>query len=196
MRQLECRLRKQKLMKMAQGSTTMWSLTFQGFLTRFFKEVTKFPSSILLLSVKRCGVFASYTQVYPETAVRISTPMTKKPQITSHQRSVMSDCYISSVTSVNLKKADMASRNIVIKNNTRCFQSALQQSLDVSFLVLCLISPAAMFSQCSRVSHHNCMGMTKRAPLLQKKITTLFSNPFLQIKCIQQSAMCWMLLTL
>ena len=82
----------------------------------------------------------------------------------------------------------MASRYIVIKNNTRCFQSALQQSLDVSFLVLRLISPAAMFSQCSRVSHHNCMGMTKRAPLLQKKITTLFSNLFLQIKCIQQSA--------
>ena len=30
-------------------------------------------------------------------------------------------CYISSVTSVNLKKAGMASRNIVIKNNTCCF---------------------------------------------------------------------------
>ena len=29
------------------------------------------------------------------------------------------------VTSVNLKKAGMASRNIVIKNNTRCFKSAL-----------------------------------------------------------------------
>ena len=36
------------------------------------------------------------------------------------------DCYISSVTSVNLKKAGMASRNIVIKNNIRCFKSALQ----------------------------------------------------------------------
>ena len=36
------------------------------------------------------------------------------------------DCYISSVTSVNLKKAGMASRNIVIKNSTRCFKSALQ----------------------------------------------------------------------
>ena len=35
------------------------------------------------------------------------------------------DCYISSVTSVNLKKAGMASRNIVVKNNTR-FKSALQ----------------------------------------------------------------------
>ena len=32
---------------------------------------------------------------------------------------------ISSVTSVNLKKAGMASRNIVVKNNTRCFKSAL-----------------------------------------------------------------------
>ena len=62
------------------------------------------------------------------------------------------------------------------KNNTRCFQSALLYSLDFSFLVLCLISPAAMFSQCSRVSHHNCMGMKKRASLLQKKLTTLFSN--------------------
>ena len=29
------------------------------------------------------------------------------------------------VTSVNLKKTGMASRNIVIKNNTRCFKSAL-----------------------------------------------------------------------
>ena len=35
------------------------------------------------------------------------------------------DCYISPLTSVNLKKAGMASRNIVIKNNTRCFKSAL-----------------------------------------------------------------------
>ena len=31
-----------------------------------------------------------------------------------------------SVTSVNLKKAGMTSRNIVIKNNTPCFKSALQ----------------------------------------------------------------------
>ena len=29
----------------------------------------------------------------------------------------------------------MASRNIVIKNNTRCFKSALQQSLNFSFLI-------------------------------------------------------------
>ena len=28
---------------MTQGSTSMWSLTFQGFLTRFFKELTIFP---------------------------------------------------------------------------------------------------------------------------------------------------------
>ena len=33
---------------------------------------------------------------------------------------------LSSVTSVNLKKAGIASRNIVIKNNTPCFKSALQ----------------------------------------------------------------------
>ena len=32
----------------------------------------------------------------------------------------------SAVTSVNLKKAGMASRNIFIKNNIRCFKSALQ----------------------------------------------------------------------
>ena len=50
------------------------------------------------------------------------------------------DCCISSVTSVNLTKAAMASRNIVLKknakkkNNTRCFKSALQWSLDFSFL--------------------------------------------------------------
>ena len=34
-----------------------------------------------------------------------------------------------------LKKAGMASRNIVIKNNIRCFKSALQKSLD--FLCFC-----------------------------------------------------------
>ena len=38
------------------------------------------------------------------------------------------------ITSVNLKKVGMASRNIVIKNNTRCFKSALLWSLDFSFL--------------------------------------------------------------
>ena len=47
---------------MKQGSTSMWSLTFQGFLTRFFKELTRFPrwkwmrklwSNILSLSIKR-----------------------------------------------------------------------------------------------------------------------------------------------
>ena len=56
-------------MKMTQGSTSMGSLTFQGFLTRFFKELTRFPrrkwmrklwSSILSLSIKRCVCF-----VYP-----------------------------------------------------------------------------------------------------------------------------------
>ena len=34
----------------------------------------------------------------------------------------------------------MASRNIVIKNNTRCFKSALQLSLDFSFLVLYILA--------------------------------------------------------
>ena len=42
-------------------------------------------SSILLLSIKRCVCF-----VYPKTAVRILTPMTKKPVIISHQHSAMS----------------------------------------------------------------------------------------------------------
>ena len=32
----------------------------------------------------------------------------------------------SGATSVNLKKAGLASRNIVIKNNARCFKSAFQ----------------------------------------------------------------------
>ena len=52
--------------KMTQGSTSLGSLTFQGFLTRFFKELTRFPrrkwmrklwSSILWLSIKRCVCF-------------------------------------------------------------------------------------------------------------------------------------------
>ena len=38
---------------------------------------------------------------------------------------------------------------------------------------------AVMFSHSSRVSHHNCRGMTQRAPFLQKKITMLLSNQFL-----------------
>ena len=68
-RRLEFRLRKQKLMKMTQGYTSMWSLTFQGFLTRFFKELTRFPrrkwmrklwSTMLPSSIKRCVCF-----VYP-----------------------------------------------------------------------------------------------------------------------------------
>ena len=54
---------------MTQGSTLMWSLTFQGSLTRFFKELTRFSrrkwfrklwSSIMSLSIKRCVCF-----VYP-----------------------------------------------------------------------------------------------------------------------------------
>ena len=68
-RRLECWLRKKKLMKVTQASTSMWSLPFQGFLTRFFKELTRFLrrkwmrklwSSILSLSIKRCVCF-----VYP-----------------------------------------------------------------------------------------------------------------------------------
>ena len=42
-RRLECRLRKQNLVKMKQVSTSMWSLTFHGFLTQFFKQLTRFP---------------------------------------------------------------------------------------------------------------------------------------------------------
>ena len=47
--------------------------------------------------------------------------LTDSKVITKNEKS-----YISSVTSVNLKKAGMASQNIVIKNNTRRFKSALQ----------------------------------------------------------------------
>ena len=47
---------------------------------------------------------------------------------------------LGNVTSVNLKKAGMASQNIPIKHNTRCFKSALQYSLDFSFLFLFLVS--------------------------------------------------------
>ena len=39
----------------------------------------------------------------------------------------------------------MASRNIVIKNNTRCFKSALQWSLDFSFLVLYILADLISF---------------------------------------------------
>ena len=61
------------------------------------------------------------------------------------------DCYISSVTSVNLKKAGMANRNIVIKNNTRCFKSALQQSLDFSFLFLYILADLISFLEIQRL---------------------------------------------
>ena len=40
---------------------------------------------------------------------------------------------INSVTSVNLKNAGMASRNIVMKSNIRCYDVALQLSLDFTF---------------------------------------------------------------
>ena len=34
-----------------------------------------------------------------------------------------------------------------------------------------------MFSQSSRVSHHNCMGMTQRVPLLQKEDNNVVVEP-------------------
>ena len=80
-RRLQCRPRKKKLMKMTQGSTSMLSLTFQSFLTRFFKELTRFPrrkwmrklhvEQHIVVGCRSNGAFASFTQVYPETAVRI-----------------------------------------------------------------------------------------------------------------------------
>ena len=66
--------------------------------------------------------------------------LTDSKVITKNEKS-----YISSVTCVNLKKASMASRNIVIKNNTFRFKSALQQSLDFSFLGLYILADQISF---------------------------------------------------
>ena len=55
---------------------------------------------------------------------------------------------INSVTSVNLKKAGMASRNIVMKKQYTLLWSALQYSLDFSFLVLNTYFP------CSNSARH------------------------------------------
>ena len=55
------------------------------------------------------------------------------------------------VTSVNLKKAGMASRNIVIKNNTRCFKSALLLSSDFSFLFLYILAYLISFLEIQRL---------------------------------------------
>ena len=51
----------------------------------------------------------------------------------------------------NLKKADMASWNIVIRNNTRCFKSALQYSLDFLFLVLYILADLISFLEIQRL---------------------------------------------
>ena len=48
-------------------------------------------------------------------------------------------------TSSEVKKAGIASRNIVIKNNIRCFKSALPQSLDFLFLVLYILADLISF---------------------------------------------------
>ena len=45
----------------------------------------------------------------------------------------------------------MASRNIVIKNDTRCFKSALQWSLDFSFLVLYILADLISFLEIQRL---------------------------------------------
>ena len=57
----------------------------------------------------------------------------------------------------------MAGRNTVIKNNTRCFKSALRQSLDFSFLVH---RKLACFSACILVSVDNMIFLS----LVEKKI--------------------------
>ena len=44
-RRLECRLRTQNLVKVKQVSTSMWSLTFHGFLTLFFKKTDQISLS-------------------------------------------------------------------------------------------------------------------------------------------------------
>ena len=45
----------------------------------------------------------------------------------------------------------MASRNIVVKNNTRCFKSALQLSSDFSFLVLYILADLISFLEIQRL---------------------------------------------
>ena len=45
----------------------------------------------------------------------------------------------------------MASPNIVIKNNIRCFKSALQQSLDFLFLVLYILADLISFLEIQRL---------------------------------------------
>ena len=45
----------------------------------------------------------------------------------------------------------MASRNIVIKSNIRCFKSALQQSLDFLFLVLYILADLISFLEIQRL---------------------------------------------
>ena len=45
----------------------------------------------------------------------------------------------------------MASLNIVIKNNTRCFKSALQYSLDFSFLVFYIMADLISFLEIQRL---------------------------------------------
>ena len=52
----------------------------------------------------------------------------------------------------------MASRNIVIKNNTRCFKSALQQSVDFSFLVF-IMGLHFQKSYQNRVAHFRIFGV-------------------------------------
>ena len=56
-----------------------------------------------------------------------------------------------SSTSSEVKKAGIASRNIVIKNNIRCFKSALQQSLDFLFLVLYILADLISFLEIQRL---------------------------------------------
>ena len=59
--------------------------------------------------------------------------------------------YHNSVTSVNLKNAGMASRNIVMKSNIRCYDVALQLSLDFTFFgsELCYTFPDKLIFICS-----------------------------------------------
>ena len=89
-RQLDCRLQKQKLLKMTQGSTSMQSLTFPGFLTRFFKELTRFPSrkldeeiveqhivlvdqTVPLLRIPRYTPRQQFSNVFKETLDNLSS---------------------------------------------------------------------------------------------------------------------------
>ena len=143
------------LMKVTQASTSMWSLPFQGFLTRFFKELTRFLrrkwmrklwSSILSLSIKRCVCF-----VYPG---------------------------ISRDSSANINAYDKET----LDNLSSAFSDVDQPCSNVQPEQPCL--PPQLY------------GYDPEGPSPSEEDNNVVVEPILKIKGIQQSATCWMLLTL